>query len=503
MNGTDAISPTVFLLGDGSNFARYSSWEEYEQVYDTKESLTAGLEWALRGELADLVAGDRPVARFCVRDGVVRSWLVLPGGKAIDVSRHPAAVELEIAAAARRRLAQEQGWTSAAAARLLRWLTDSGLTIPGVDGVSVSAVLIRAGFPVLRVAAGSGLMVPERLPVWAVEPLRADTSRAALVAALGRRCSRTVVRAFARSLTEGRSGFTVVPLAVVMAAERIGDDRLARIVDVNPNTDAVEFVPGEDSIDVMRSCFGRMRPETVEQISVEALTTANGVKRLVRVAQDLRGIDRHRGALPGSLDELERLILASVPVAPPRRRETRHTRPVTETTPEPRPAPPARELPTAPLNAPSTRVGQSPPERFVYAASVQRLDGHTFGGFRFVLPVRPGELRTWGTVLRNCLPNFVSAVAAGRSVVVGVQHRDVLVAALEIDPVLGRVRQFVGERNRRPPQGLDSRVHAELRTLGVLVPQQITRGHDQISPRGSKPDSHGDSSRRVQRKGKQ
>lgn len=435
-------------------------------MYDSVTSLTAGLEWGERGGVAELCAAGRPLARFTVRDGALRSSLVLPGGKAVDLSRQPAALELTVATAARRQLAHEEGWTAASAAQLTRWSRERGIAITGQH--PMPAVLIRAGFPVIRMAADNGLAVPERVPAWAVQPLRLGSARAALEAAIGRRCGRGVVRAFVRSVGEGRGHFSVIPLALATAARDIGDDRLARLFDLPADAAAGAAVPERRDLLNLGSCFDRMLPASVERVVAEVLTTPQGLHRLLDAARVLRLVDHRFGPLPGSLEALEALVPAVVPVTSEQTERIHGPARAADPVVAPRAPEPIHRLPVRPLRPPvgsDTRVA-----RFAYDGSVTRFDGHGFGALRFVLPARPADLRQWGASLDNCLHDYAGAVAAGRSIVIGVEFRGLLVAAVEIDPRTRLVTQFVGQRNRRPDPRLGVAVEQELRRFGVGVP---------------------------------
>ncbi len=65
-----------------------------------------------------------------------------------------------------------------------------------------------------------------------------------------------------------------------------------------------------------------------------------------------------------------------------------------------------------------------------------------------MLPRTPGDLTRWGRRLANCLADYAGVVGAGTSVVIGLEERGTLVAAIELRN--GEVRQFVGIGNARP-----------------------------------------------------
>lgn len=430
-------------------------------MYDMVEQLTAGLEWAETRGRAELLAEGDPVAGFRVVDGVVVSELVLPGGKAIDVSRQPAAIELHLQAVARKRRFQPDGWTASVTARFARWTQSADIGVVGGQPPTLVGLLIEAGFPILREAGANGLEVPRELPVWAAPAMRQLRPRDGLSVAMGRRPSRSLVRAFAGSLRDGPGRFSLSPLALVVAADGLGDDRLVRVIAAGPGADPGPGCGDRDAIDAVALCFGRMDPQSGERLATEALGTEGGMVRLVQAARILREVRHYFDDLPNSLDELERFVLALVPITPARPqsepvRSEQHA--IEERAERPLPA-----TPLAPRQTTTQTDGIS--SRFSYDRDLGRLHHHAFGAFRFVLPLRPDDLRTWGTVLQNCLASFVPVVSDGRSIIVGIEQRDVIVAALELDRESGSVRQFLGERNRRPPRRLDELVQRELRAL--------------------------------------
>lgn len=104
---------------------------------------------------------------------------------------------------------------------------------------------------------------------------------------------------------------------------------------------------------------------------------------------------------------------------------------------------------------------------FVYPPEIERLDGGGDGDFTLVLPRTAAEIRHWGEELSNCLPDYLDAITAGRSVVFGLTDRGRLVAALEMEPGGLRVRQFVRDGNQRPRPAQREAVVRILGQLGV------------------------------------
>jgi hypothetical protein len=105
-----------------------------------------------------------------------------------------------------------------------------------------------------------------------------------------------------------------------------------------------------------------------------------------------------------------------------------------------------------------------------HPAAVAGLHGVEVGAeLRLLLPRTGAELVAWGRLLRSCIGSFGAAVAAGRSVLVGVEEGGVLAYCLEVAPD-GSVRQFLGERNRPAPRPVVAAVCGRLVTAGIVDP---------------------------------
>ncbi len=105
-----------------------------------------------------------------------------------------------------------------------------------------------------------------------------------------------------------------------------------------------------------------------------------------------------------------------------------------------------------------------------YPAAVAALHGIEVGAdLRLVLPRTSDELVAWGRRLRSCIGSFGAAVAAGRSVLIGVEASGALSYCREVAPD-GSVRQFLGERNRTVPRSVVASVCDLLVAAGVVDP---------------------------------
>jgi hypothetical protein len=111
-----------------------------------------------------------------------------------------------------------------------------------------------------------------------------------------------------------------------------------------------------------------------------------------------------------------------------------------------------------------------PDTAFRHPAAVARLHGADVGAeLRLLLPRTGDELVAWGRRLRSCIGSFGAAVAAGRSVLIGIEEGGVLAYCLEVAPD-GSVRRFLGERNRPVPRPVVAAVCGRLVAAGIVDP---------------------------------
>lgn len=182
----------------------------------------------------------------------------------------------------------------------------------------------------------------------------------------------------------------------------------------------------------------------------------------VPVAADVWRVENGQVTADGGAD-LERqaahaVPLARPPAAPPRPQRARRARDVEEAR-DPAPA----ALPVVPLVAPAGGPGGT--GGFAYPPTVEIAHGYRIGEHRLVLPRNPAELTRSGRRLSNCLADYAGAVRNGRSVVIGLEERGTLVAALELRD--GAIRQFVGVANGRPTRARRDVVNRMLRDLAL------------------------------------
>lgn len=100
------------------------------------------------------------------------------------------------------------------------------------------------------------------------------------------------------------------------------------------------------------------------------------------------------------------------------------------------------------------------PERTTYCVNIELLDGLTDGDHRYALPRSEQEL------IESCIADYIPAVRAGRSSIVGQFHNGRLVAALELTDTM-QVRQFVGHGNRPPTHVQRDSCHRALTDVGL------------------------------------
>ena len=71
--------------------------------------------------------------------------------------------------------------------------------------------------------------------------------------------------------------------------------------------------------------------------------------------------------------------------------------------------------------------------------------------------------------LRNCLADYRSALATGRTWVIGVEVNGVLTGAIEVSPRTRRLRQAFGTANTRLPREIRREALVLLRGHGIIA----------------------------------
>lgn len=394
--------------------------------------------------------------------------LVLLGGdRVVEVSFHPAATVDLVRGHAERRRADANGWMGALLRAVVDDATRWGSWVPTGGATSPLAVLGGVTHPLLGAAYDTGVAAAGEVPRWASAALAEPTMASAAVRLFGARTStRPVVRALGALLL--RPAVAWWQLAVGSAITTVcGADDVAAVLAAQGTESA--GLPSAEDVAVLRAGFALLEPGRARRLAVDAVA-AGGGRRLATALRTL--VDARedvRWPPPVRLADLEAACLRATAVDPaPRRRPA--PRPAPVLAPDPAPAAPAAPW-TIARRAPATS-GRGAPlaagAAFAHPPAVRELDRCTLGGdIELVVPRTPNELRAWGRMLGNCLGDFGAAVAERRSVILGVKQRGALVAAVELLPNLGEVRQFLGPRNRVPPASVVEPVLARFAATGV------------------------------------
>ncbi len=201
-------------------------------------------------------------------------------------------------------------------------------------------------------------------------------------------------------------------------------------------------------------------PRTAVAVALDSLRIEQGPARLRRALQVIETpASVSELVVARTVDGLERQAAAVIPFGDggaPTPRRPRRARPA-----------PADRLPAQPRTPLAGTPLDSGVDVFVYPPTVEIAHGYQRGDHRFVLPRGPADLAGWARRLSNCLPDYAGAITAGRSIVIGLEERGVLVAALELAGAAGAVRQFVGIANARPSPARRRAVDQMLADLGL------------------------------------
>jgi hypothetical protein len=388
------------------------------------------------------------------------------------------------------------------------------------DRSGLMATVGGAAFPLLGNAYDRGAAALCEIPRWAGPVLAGATPRDGARAGFGPKATRTV----ARTLVEGLMAEAVPPppgvtvlvdggppgsgridlfrLAMALMADASAEpDRIARLLCTSGPPHPPERWPGGEQIAAGRALAIRLGPAGIERVLADAVAREDGSVLLDEICRLVPGVVHLLPARPAHrLEDLRDQCRALLPIDPDPGAggwsRTRGRRPVTGLPtrrapvrpvvvgrppvravqprfggPSPRPDPRRRMhvAPAAPALAPSTRL--------MVSTRAAALHGVEVGdGLRIVLPRSTDELAEWGRALRNCVGSFGPAVAAGRSLLFGVEVHDVLAYCLEIAPD-GGVRQFLGERNRPVPPAVAGAVCRHLVEAGML---QADRSVNQV-----------------------
>lgn len=481
------------------------------------------LEWERCGAGADLAvrpaSAGAPCAptgtsfRFAVADGRLRVALALfPTDRTIDVSLQPDIFRQVLpvgdgSCAPGSAGAVVTGWIVSLLDGTGAWRPDDP------EGAGLLATVGGAALPLLGLAYDRGAAALREVPRWAAPALAGRTPGEGARSAFGDRSTRAVARSLAEGLVDPHpvppSGVTpivddgpstgrvgLLRLAVALMAGRVCEpDRLARLLCCPGPSHPPDRWPGGERLAAGRAVADRLGPAGAERLLSETVARADGPALLDEICRIAPGVlhllpprpahrldalrDECRGLLPTDPDPGSggwcrlptRTAAGTAAVARPpatrdrsaARRRTPPTAPPVDDPPAP-PPDPRRRARVAPA-APAVDAGA----RLVPPAGAAVLQGAEVGHDARILVPRSGdELAAWGRSLQNCIGSFGPSVAAGRSLLFGVEVGGVLSYCLELAPD-GTVRQFLGGRNRPVPRAIAAAVCRRMAEAGLLA----------------------------------
>lgn len=429
---------------------------------------------------------------FDVVDGRLRAGAVLLAGRTpTDLSAEPGAIRALVTAAR----------TAVAASEVSARVADhvdrhGGWTPTGQRRGDLVTVLLGGAFPLAGSAMARGAGPIEQVPRWAVATLREPAAVDAARALVGSRATRPVVAALARSLVPPPGAtIALMPLAfAAMASGSLEPDRLAVILGATDRHHPPAAWPSTDDVALVRAVAPTLGANRLERMLLDAAAIDDGPARLIETVRMWRSVHHLlRGRIPTRLADVARCCRAAMPTDPVDRPSL-----VRGWTPPATPAPVARVAPArrpaahgiaARLREPvvaepppppraahhQPRLAPAGPAAAIEATAtmprhpaVRAVDGLGVDGYTLRVPRTARDLQTWGDRLGNCLGTYSSAVADGRSTIVGVFRDQRIVACIEIDRER-RVRQFLGRANTQPDPALEAQVLPVLRRHGLVA----------------------------------
>lgn len=426
-------------------------------------SITPSLSYSPTHDGAELAVDERPVARVAHTAHRVRTSLAMLGGERfIDVSAQPRTVPTLLRREAARRREDPNRWCNGVADAIHGDAVDRGMTgIPDTDKHDLEALLASVTYPLGRMARAHGAGPLPFVPRWAQPALRAATPTDAVRRLFGRGASRAMARALPRGLIPGdtapaEAAPDLRPLGLAWSLRHhVDNDRLAIILAGRATWRPSQHWPTNDELHSLERLWEITDAPTAVSLALDELSEGAGIARLTRALQLIEPVALVSAmAVARNITRLEEQAATIVPPAPP--------------PPRPRRRAPARPdpLPAVPRNPPRTPLPDRLGDVYDYPPAIEIVHGYRLGDHRFVLPRNRADLTLWGRRLANCLADYADAVAAGRSVVIGLEERGTLVAALELTRD-DTVRQLVGPRNARPTGARRAACHRMLRDLGL------------------------------------
>lgn len=442
------------------------------------ERLTDGLWYERQTASTSVVtvrrrARDHAEAVLRIRRGAMNGRrvhvdLVLLGGdRTVEVSFHPAATVDLVRGHADRAGGDANGWMGSLLRAIIEDARTWGSWSPPAPGPAPAALAVLGGVthPLLGAAYDLGVAPAGEIPRWASAALAESSMAAAALRLFGpSAASRAVARSLGALLLRPAVAWWHLAVASAITSVCAPDDVAAVLAAAGSESES-DPRPSAEDLAVLRAGFALLGPARGRRLALDALAVG-GARRLeaaLRALVDAR--DEVRWPPPARLVELEAACLRATAVDPTPRRPAAPS-PVRQLAPDPAPQAAPRSGPSwaTARRAPATSsVAPAGDLALRHRPEVLALEGDVLaGGLELALPRTPDELRAWGRMLGNCLGDFGAAVAEGRSVIVGVRHRGALVAAVELVPNLREIRQFLGVRNRVPPDAVVAPVLARL-----------------------------------------
>lgn len=426
----------------------------------------------------DVTIDGRAAARIECRAGDVHVGIAMLGGnRCIDVSIQPRTVPTLLRREARRRREDPNRWCAGVARTIFDEASTWGLDeLPGTDRDDLGALLASLAFPIARLARRGGAGPVPHVPRWAAPALRAGSTTAAVQAVYGPSASRAMARALPQGMMPGEGAPAdaapdLRPLGLAVSlVDHLPVDRLATVLAGGHRWLPPHHWPADDDMPELRRLWHLTDAPTATALALDATAVDHGTTRLRRALTILEPLAAVAElTLARRIADLEEQATRTMPAERPT--PVARRRPAPRRAVERQPAPvaaarPRRDpLPAAPRNPPRDGPAGEQTRCFTYPATVEIAHGHQIGEHRLVLPRDPGDLTAWGRRLSNCLADYAGAVRSGRSVVIGLEERGTLVAALELRD--NEVRQFVGIANGRPSPPRRDAMEALLRDLAL------------------------------------
>jgi PcfJ-like protein len=420
-------------------------------------AITSVLSYLSSAHRIDLRVGDTAVARIDHLRGQTHTSLVMLGGRrTIDVSPQPRTVPTLLRREARRRREDPNRWCGGVSRLLFDHVRSWGIeALPADDRDDLDALLASITFPLGLLARLDGAGPLPFVPRWAMPALLASTPTAAVRQMFGTKATRGTARALAQGMrptapAPAAAAPDLRPLGLAWSLrDTLRADRLTNVLAGANRWQPPQHWPRDDDIDDLHRLWPLIDASTAVALALDSLTCEHGIVRLRRALRLIESLAAVSGlAVARTVAGLERQATTAAPLRAP----------------DPIPRPP---IPVAPLRPPGGPRPRLAVDRFAYPPAVEIADGYQLGEHRLILPRNATELARWGRRLSNCLADYAPAVAAGRSVVIGVEEQGTLVAALELTGNRGTVRQFVASANARPSAARRDAVDEMLHNLGL------------------------------------